>query len=157
MLLAQIVEQRRQHDFANRDAQGMDAVGPRGLRDRTLVDAQRQIAGELHHPEVRAILAAEERRRRRRAFDDDRLKTGVAGEDGMGQRIDVDVGLNKIRKVAAPPLCAVRTHVLAGFYSRAKRSACKTSRTRPCRNGWAVHPTTFDGTSRAVLLRAVPT
>ena len=44
-------------------------------------------------------------------LDDDRLRSNVPGKDRPRLCIDVDVGLNEIRKVAPPPPDAAPSHV----------------------------------------------
>ena len=109
-LMLSIVKQRSQHDLADGDAQWPDTVGLFRFGEGALVHAQRQLARQRHHPEFWTVLAIEERGERRRPLDDNRLRARVAGKDGVRQRIDVDVRLNEVWKVAPPPPYAAGSH-----------------------------------------------
>jgi hypothetical protein len=89
----------------------MNGIRSAILDDRVLIHAQRKLAGELHHAEVRAVVVAEKRGARRGALDHDRLRSDVPVKDRPRLCIDVDVGLNEIRKVAPPPPDAAPSHV----------------------------------------------
>ena len=110
VLLAEIVQQRGQHDVLDRHAQRLQAVHLVLLGARVLIHRQREAAGQLHHAEIRAILALKEGGGVRRAVDLDVLLAGVAGKDVRRERVDVDVGLREMRNVAPPPLERVWTH-----------------------------------------------
>jgi hypothetical protein len=123
VLLAEIVEERREHDFPHRDAQRLERVG----RARRLflcgapVDVQSQLPGQGHHPEVRTIFALEERCCVRPPVYDDVLFTRVAREDILGEGVDIDVGLDEVWEIAAPPCVHRRPHgYLVRFQIRAK-------------------------------------
>ncbi|MNC85717.1 hypothetical protein D3C83_13290 [compost metagenome] len=110
VLLAEIVQQRRQHDLGNGHAQRLDSITAVPVLCGAAVHRQRQLPRQLHHPQVRTVVAPEERRRVLRTVDDHPLLARVAGEYVLGQRVDVDVRLRERRLVAAPPLLTQLTH-----------------------------------------------